>query len=55
MKTKMNNPDPFKHLIISMIKSLTRMIGFGALAFNIYIGCSILIVAETIGVLEELV
>ena len=51
----MNNPDPTRHLIFSMIKSLTRMLGFAALPFNLHIGCSILIMAEVIGVVEELV
>jgi len=51
----MNNPDPRKHFLFSMVKSLTRMLGFAALPFNLNIGCSVLIMAEVIGVIEELV
>jgi len=50
-----NYPDAKKHQVISFIKSGLRFIGFGALPFSIAIGACLLIAAEVLGVIEELV
>lgn len=44
-----------KHLIISIIKSIMRIIGFGILPFSILVGAIILAMAEVVGIWEELV
>jgi hypothetical protein len=48
-------PDPRKHLLVSLAKSLIRIWGFIALFYVPYVGCIILILAEVIGIAEELV
>lgn len=42
------------HFKISLIKSLIRIVGFTTLLNSIIMGVSILIIAELIGIIEEL-
>mgnify|MGYP003111678694 CR=1 FL=1 len=51
----MKQPDARKHFIVSMIKSLMRIIGFCFLPHEIIVAMIILIGAELIGVAEEMV
>lgn len=51
----MKNPDPSKHFIVSLTKSIFRMLGFAFLLTDFEIGCYTLIFSEIIGVFEELV
>lgn len=51
----MTHPDAKKHQIISFVKSGLRFIGYGALPFSIALGACLLIAAEVLGVIEELV
>ena len=48
-------PDPKLHKTISIVKSLVRIIGFGFLPFSISLSAAVLVVAELIGIVEELV
>lgn len=48
-------PDAKKHQIISFIKSGLRFVGYVALPFSIIVGAFLLILAEVLGVVEELV
>ncbi len=43
-----------KHTVISFVKSFVRIVGFGMLLVNIEVGVIILIIAEVIGVFEEI-
>lgn len=43
-----------KHRLISFIKSGVRIVGFGLIIDSLLLGIIILIVAELIGVVEEL-
>ncbi|QDP49441.1 MAG: hypothetical protein Unbinned2716contig1000_22 [Prokaryotic dsDNA virus sp.] len=52
---KVKHPDPEKHLMLSMKKSIFRIVGLIALPFNIWIGSILLIIAEGYGIKEELV
>jgi len=48
-------PDPKKHLIVSITKSILRIIGCTSLIFGSYIICGMfLIAAEILGIVEEL-
>ncbi len=52
----MNAPDPKKHLLMSIGKSVVRIIACTSLMFGGYIICgALLIVAEGLGIAEELV
>jgi len=52
----MNTPDPKKHLFTSIVKSVVRIIACTSLIFGSYIICGVLlIIAEMLGILEELV
>lgn len=58
MENKLQNgwvPDPRLHAIISFIKSVVRIVGFGFLPFNIWVAASLLIAAEVLGIVEEMV
>lgn len=60
MNSKNNNngnhtPDPYKHKVVSMIKSGIRILGYSFLLFDITTACFVLIISELIGVVEELV
>jgi hypothetical protein len=48
-------PDAKKHQIVSFIKSGLRFIGYIFLPFNLYVAATFLILAEVLGVVEELV
>lgn len=52
---KQQFPDAKKHRIISFIKSGIRLIGYGALLYNIETAVCILVFSELIGIIEELV
>ena len=49
------HPDPKKHLITSLIKSVVRLLGYFALWYDISIAATLLILSEMIGIGEELV
>ena len=52
----MNHPNPKRHLIISLTKSAFRIASAAMLAFgNFYIAGVGLLVAEVLGIIEELV
>ena len=54
--TKAQLPDPKKHKYISFAKSAVRIMAFGFLAYyEIQTAAVLLIVAELVGVAEELV
>ncbi len=48
-------PDPRLHAIMSFIKSGVRIVGYGFLPFNIWVAAGLLIAAELIGIVEEMV
>jgi len=48
-------PDARKHQLISFIKSGIRLVGYGALLYNIEVAVYVLIFSELIGIVEELV
>jgi hypothetical protein len=52
---KQELPDARLHQIISFIKSIIRIIGYGFIPFNLEIATIILILSELIGIVEELV
>ena len=54
MKIK-KHPDPKKHLIASLIKSIIRILGYGALWYDISIAATLLILSEVVGIGEEMV
>tara|TARA_B100000085_G_C18410769_1_gene458531 strand:- start:1 stop:156 length:156 start_codon:yes stop_codon:yes gene_type:complete len=51
----MRHPDPKKHLIASLVKSLIRLLGYAALWYDITIAATLLILSEVVGIGEELV
>ena len=58
MENKLQNgwvPDPRLHAIMSFIKSGVRIIGYGFLPFDIWVAAGLLIAAEAIGIVEEMV
>jgi len=50
-----HHPDARKHQIISFVKSGIRLIGYGALLYNIETAVYILVLSEVIGIVEEVV
>ena len=54
-KQAVNYPDARKHQIVSLVKSGVRILGYGALWWDISLAASILIFAEVLGIGEELV
>jgi hypothetical protein len=53
---KMKQPDPTNHRIVSFAKSSLRILAGGFLCVNMLISAGVLlIVAELLGILEELV
>jgi hypothetical protein len=55
-KNKQQIPDPEKHLKLSIIKSAVRVLAGASIVIGmVVIGGALLIVAEIIGVAEELV
>jgi hypothetical protein len=58
MENKLQNgwvPDPRLHAIMSFIKSGVRIVGYGFLPFDIWVAAGLLIAAEVIGIVEEMV
>jgi hypothetical protein len=51
----MKHPDPKKHLIASLVKSGIRILGYGALWYDISIAATLLILSEIVGIGEEMV
>ena len=51
----MKHPDPKKHLIASLVKSGIRILGYGALWYDISIAATLLILFEVVGIGEEMV
>ena len=54
-KIKKQLPDAYKHQVVSFIKSGVRILGFGVCWWSLDIGLTLLILAEVIGIGEELV
>jgi|TARA_R110002167_G_scaffold12603_1_gene53556 hypothetical protein len=52
---KQELPDAKKHQMISFVKSGIRIIGYVFLPFNISVAVTLLILSESVGILEELV
>ncbi len=52
---KQELPDARLHQIISFIKSIVRIVGYGFIPFNLETATIILILSELIGIVEELV
>ena len=48
-------PDPERHFWISIIKSLIRIAGFVGLVYSTLGGVSLLVLAEILGIGEEMV
>ena len=55
MKNLDKLPDPKLHQIVSFIKSSIRILGYLFIPFNIDVAVTLLIVSETVGILEEMV
>jgi len=54
-RPKQQLPDAKKHQVISFIKSGIRLVGYGALLYDIEVAVYILVFSELIGIVEELV
>jgi hypothetical protein len=55
-KNKQQIPDPEKHLKLSIVKSVVRILAGASIVIGmIIVGGALLIVAEIIGIAEELV
>lgn len=50
----MNHPDPKKHQTISFIKSAVRIISYTVLPINLTVAAIGLVLAEALGVIEEM-
>ena len=48
-------PNQKWHQIISFIKSVIRLVGYGLLLYSVPIAVGVLILSELIGIIEELV
>tara|TARA_R110000824_G_scaffold62061_5_gene164571 strand:- start:5775 stop:5942 length:168 start_codon:yes stop_codon:yes gene_type:complete len=48
-------PDPERHFWVSIIKSLIRIAGFAGLVYSTLGGASLLVLAEILGIVEEMV
>ena len=55
MKNLDKLPDPKKHQIISFIKSGVRILGYIFIPFDLGAAVTLLVVSESIGIVEELV
>lgn len=53
-RKRMNHPDPKKHQTISFIKSAVRIISYVALPISLTVTAIGLILAEALGVIEEM-
>ncbi len=48
-------PDPERHFWVSIIKSMFRIAGFAGLIYSVIGGAVLLIIAEILGIVEEMV
>ena len=48
-------PNPKNHMIVSFIKSGIRILGYACIPFSLVWATLLLILSETVGILEELV
>ena len=48
-------PNPKNHMIVSFIKSGVRILGYACIPFSLVWATILLILSETVGILEELV
>ena len=48
-------PDPYKHKIISLIKSAIRIVGYILIPINLLAAALVLVLSEVVGIIEELV
>ena len=48
-------PNPKNHMIVSFIKSGIRILGYACIPFNLIWATILLILSETVGILEVLV
>ena len=48
-------PDAKKHQIVSFVKSTIRIVGYIYLPINLLVAATLLIMAEAVGIYEELV
>ena len=55
MKNLDKLPDPKKHQIISFVKSGIRILGYIFIPLDLGAAVTLLVVSETVGILEELV
>ena len=53
--TRVKYPDAKKHQIVSFVKSGIRILGYIFIPFNVDVAVTLLIVSETVGILEEMV
>ena len=51
----MKHPDPKKHLLFSLIKSVIRILGFLFIPLDLVIATVLLVISELVGIAEELV
>ena len=54
-RSKQQLPDARKHQLISFVKSSIRIVGYILLPFNIWAAALLLVMAEVMGIYEELV
>ena len=50
-----HHPDARKHQIVSFVKSTIRIVGYIYLPINLWVAALLLIMAEAVGIYEELV
>ena len=55
MEKNIKFPNPKKHQLISFIKSGIRILGYVFILINLQIAVGLLILSETVGIVEELV
>ncbi len=55
MSKEQQLPDARKHQIISFVKSVIRIVGYGFLPYSLETATIILILSEIVGIVEELV
>jgi len=48
-------PNPKNHMIVSFIKSGIRLLGYACIPFSLVWATILLVLSETVGILEELV
>lgn len=55
MEKNIKFPNPKKHQLVSFIKSGIRILGYVFILINLQIAVGLLILSETVGIVEELV